>query len=106
MIPSYAGHAVLPQAAPNPLEDFARTAFWQAQVPVTLLPGDVAGVTVISDFGERIHFPDMGSIQFFLAGFRLAEHAAATEAPANPWETLLVPEQTPGQQGEEPGGEG
>jgi hypothetical protein len=83
---------MIPQAAPPSLADWARTEFWQLQVPLTLLftPGEV-GVTALSDFGERIHFPDQGSIQFFLLGYRLGETHALDPQQASPFQTEVVP---------------
>jgi hypothetical protein len=73
------------------LADWARERFWELQVPLTLImaPGDV-GVTALSDFGERIHFPDQASIQFFLLGYRLGETHALDPQQASPFAAPTV----------------
>jgi hypothetical protein len=77
------------------LEQRARTLFWQHQVPMTVLPATGAeGITVISDFGQRIHFPDLQAIQFFLLGYRTGQ------------ESSPLPPPDAGAEGEEPGGFG
>jgi hypothetical protein len=73
------------------LTEWAREQFWQAQVPLTLAftPGEV-GVTAFSDFGERIHFPDQASIQFFLMGYKLGESHALDPQQGSPFTTQTV----------------
>lgn len=75
------------------LADWARQEFWQLQVPLMILaapPGEM-GVEALSDYGERIHFPDQGSIQFFLLGYRLGESHAQDPQQGSPYQTEVVP---------------
>jgi hypothetical protein len=84
---------MIPQAAPSSLADWARARFWELQVPLMILaapPGEM-GVEAMSDYGERIHFPDQGSIQFFLLGYRLGESHAQEPQLASPFTTEVVP---------------
>jgi hypothetical protein len=77
------------------LENKARTLFWQHQIPMTILPATGGlGVTALSDFGQRIHFPDAQAIDFFLLGYRTGQEATPLPAPDQ------------GTEGEEPGGLG
>jgi hypothetical protein len=73
------------------LADWVRARFWELQIPLTIVmaPGDV-GVTALSDFGERIHFPDQGAVQFFLMGYRLGEAHALDPLLASPYVSPTV----------------
>lgn len=73
------------------LADWARARFWELQIPLLVMPATEGGVETFSDYGERIHFPDQTSIQFFLLGYRLGESHATEPQPANPFATLVVP---------------
>ena len=78
--------------APNvDLGDWARARFWELQVPLVLAftPGE-AGVTAFSDYGERIHFPDQASIEFFLMGYRLGESHALDPQQGSPYAAPTV----------------
>src|SRR5215831_10921197 len=63
-------------APANAFADAVRAQFWQLQVPMIVLESPTGqGVDGIASFGERVHFPDQTSVQFFLLGFRLGERA-------------------------------
>lgn len=65
------------------LADWVRAEFWQLQIPMTILvapPGE-QGVTALSDFGERVHFPDRTAVSFFLLGYRTGQNQPPLEEP-------------------------
>jgi len=66
-----------------PRVEDVRAKFWQLQVPMTVMPAS-NGILGISDFGQRVIFPDSDAIDFFLLGYRMGSTAAPIMAPAPP----------------------
>lgn len=72
-----------------------RARFWEAQVPMTVVTADQAGVHAISTFGQRVTFPTQEAVDFFLLGFKMGEMSlrgqeeedpfAVPPAPMAPW---------------------
>ena len=79
-------------APANAFVDAVRSQFWQLQVPMLVMESPTGiGVDGITEYGERVHFPDQTAIQFFLVGYRLGEDQAQAPPPEGQYDLPFGP---------------
>jgi hypothetical protein len=81
---------------------WTRQRFWAEQIPATVMAGPTGGIMAFFDTGERLTFPTMDAVTWFLTGWQMGSEApAALEEPTLAPAVAAEPGEGPPTEGEE-----